>query len=422
MAVKRKIGILLAAIIAAILLISLFVYLPMQDPNLARWLGIDYVKSNGSSNLIQSGSPVSNTTWLKVAANAWAYFQPGVGVDPNTGLPYASGINFKGFTAWDLGVYIQAIIDAQELGLVNATGTWGSSARIDKVMQFLLDRPLNTTTGYPFWFYDATNGQDYTSLSNQATGVVDEADTGRLFVALNNLRSYNSSLTSSIDYVVYNESDYAALIPQVEGDASSISVYGYYIDSGFAAFWPQQLGNIPNEILSNIAKLPKVTTYGVQLPETALTSEPLLCSIFEINSTNTALNGLMSQVYLAQEACYKATGNYVAFSEGNSLTSQYIYEWVVWANGETWKITNINDQVVNVSPIIYTKVAFSFLALYDSAYAQNLLVYLQKTLPDPSTSGYCDGATNSGQCVPGTGSNTNGLILDAALYAIQHTS
>ena len=41
---------------------------------------------------------------MKVAANAWAYFQPGVGVDANTGLPYAGGTNFTGFTDWDLGV------------------------------------------------------------------------------------------------------------------------------------------------------------------------------------------------------------------------------------------------------------------------------------------------------------------------------
>ena len=169
--------------------------------------------------LVVAGQPVNSSVWRGIAANAWAYFQPGVGVDPKTGLPYASGTNFKAFTAWDLGGYIQAVLDAQKLGLVSAEGSWGSSARLEKVMNFLENRPLNPTTGYPYWYYDATNGQDYHSLSDKATGTVDGADTGRLFVALNNLRSYNSSLAPRIDYIVYNQSDYAALLPSVEKDA-----------------------------------------------------------------------------------------------------------------------------------------------------------------------------------------------------------
>jgi hypothetical protein len=279
---------------------------------------------------------------------------------------------------------------------------------------------LNATTGYPFWYYDATNGQDYRALSDEATSPVDEVDTGRLFVALNNLRNYNSSLASSIDYIVYNQSNYAALLPSVENDASTNSVYAYYIDSGFASFWPHQVGNVPNEVMNNIVNTRNVTTYGVSLPDTAITCEPLLCPIFELNNNNAQLNGLMKQVYLAHEAYFDATGNYVAFSEGNSFTSQFIYEWVVAPNGDAWKITNnLQNTYYNINPIIYTKVAFSFLALYNSTFAQNLVAYLLKMLPNPSN-GYSDGVDSSGQCVPGAGSNTNSLILDAALYAVQN--
>ena len=48
-----------------------------------------------------------------------------------------------------------------------------------------------------------------------------------------------------------------------------------------------------------------------------------------------------------------------------------------------------------------------------------MVVYLEQSLPDP-TSGYSDGADNSGNLVLMVGSNTNGLILDAALYYIQN--
>ena len=53
-----------------------------------------------------------------MASYAWSYFQPFIGVDNNTGLPYAVGPSFTGFTDWDLGVYIQTLIDAQQLGLI----------------------------------------------------------------------------------------------------------------------------------------------------------------------------------------------------------------------------------------------------------------------------------------------------------------
>ena len=75
--------------------------------------------------------------------------------------------------------------------------------------------------------------------------------------------------------------------------------------------------------------------------------------------------------------------------------------------------------IFEMSPIIYNKVAFSFLALYNTTYAINMVAYLEQCLPTP-TNGYYDGADNSGNLVRDLGSNTNSLILDAALYAIQN--
>jgi len=113
-------------------------------------------ESSPNPGVIESGQPVNLAVWLGVAKNAWAYFQPGVGVDANTGIPYAGDTYFKGLTDWDLGVYIQAVIDAQEIGLISTSGTWGSYSRLDKALFYLENRPLNETTHYPFWFYDAT--------------------------------------------------------------------------------------------------------------------------------------------------------------------------------------------------------------------------------------------------------------------------
>ena len=59
---------------------------------------------------------MNSSVWRQVAANAWNYFQPGIGVDANTGLPN-SGYGVPYFTDWDLGVYIQAVMDANTTGV-----------------------------------------------------------------------------------------------------------------------------------------------------------------------------------------------------------------------------------------------------------------------------------------------------------------
>lgn len=425
---NRKIKALLAFAIVAVLLVSFFAFVPGQSSSLTKWFSKIGIRqgSDSDSGTIRSGQPVNSHVWFGVAGNAWAYFQPGVGIDANTGLPYAGGTNFKALTDWDLGVYIQAVIDAQEIGLINTDGALGSYARLNKALNYLENRPLNDTMHYPFWFYDATNGKNYPSLSDRSTDSVDVVDTGRLFVALNNLKEYNPTWAQRIDTFVYNEydnrSDYAALLPGLENGVSSNDIYGYYFISGFASFWPQQLGNIPANIINNISNSSTLTTYGnVSLPRVPLACEPLICSIFEVNRTNSELMTVANQVYRAHEANYDATGQYVAFSEGNGFSSQYLWEWVVGPDGTPWEITTSGGALYSGNAIVYSKIAFSFLALYNATYAQSTIVYLEKYLPSP-TKGYSDGVDTAGNVVPGLGSNTNGMILDAALYAIEKSS
>ena len=373
-----------------------------------------------SPGVIQSDTTMNSTVWMEVAANAWAYFQPGVGVDAKTGLPYAAGTSFTDFTDWDLGCYIQAAIDAQKLGLISNDSAWDFSARINDVLTFLENRTLNAE-GYPYQFYDATTGINDTAISSPET--VDIIDTGRLFVALNNLINYNSSLKQPIDNIVlYGRSNYTALVPSIESCASSTSIYAYLIASGFASFWPDQLSNVPSTILNNIFSADVTySPYGnVSLPEASITGDPLLFSVFELNNNSSQLMALSRQVYLASEAYYNATGQYVAFGEGNSPSNGYVYEWVVLPNGDTWEITGSGSGAyLKMDPVIYNKVAFSFLALYNTTYARNMVVYLEQLLPDP-TKGYSLGADNNGNLVSSVGSDTNSLILDAALYAIQN--
>jgi hypothetical protein len=394
--------------------IGIYVQPPRVDPGLISESDPD------APGIISTAWAINSTVWRQVASAAWNFYQPGVGVDAYTWLPYAGGTGFKAFTDWDLGVYVQSIIDAQNMSLIDPTD---ANQRLDKVLRFLENRPLNNTTHYPFWFYDSTSGQGYQSTTTYASNSLDMVDTGRLFVALSNLKAYNTSWTQRIDNFVYNvngnRTSYSDVVPSLANSAYSNSIYAYYFVSGYAHFWPQQVGAIPGKIMDNIVSSKNVTTYNVTVPYAPISCEPLLCSFFEL-SNNSKLTGLVNQVYLAHEAYYNATGQYVAFSEGNSPFNGFIYEWVVGPNGSTWVITNNAQNVYyDMDPVVYTKVAFSFLALYNTTYARNMVVNLEGALPSPKK-GYCEGADISGIGVEGLGTNTNGLILDAALFAVQN--
>jgi hypothetical protein len=387
----------------------------------------DPIISTKPPGLIELNPNLTATVWKTVAANAWQYFQAGNGVDRTTGLPKAS-LTFPYFTDWDLGVYLQAIIDANQTGLISNDGDWGSNSRIARVLTFLETRDLNNAS-YPFWFYQAADGKNYQAASDMATTNVDTVDSGRLFIALNNLKVFNSSLAPRIDSFVYNKlsnrSNYAAIVPSVLNDCKqSISIYTYYYASGFASFWPSELAGATTMILTNINNAGTTTAglNGLSLPNASISCEPLLCSVFELNN-NPKLMDLSKQVYLAHEARYNATGQYVAFSEGNGPTG-FIYEWVVLPNGDTWKIMNAGEtSYLNMNPIIYSKVSFSFLALYNTSFARNMNIYLEQSLPD-STSGYYAGADygsiGTSNLVLSIDSNSNGMILGAAKYAIKN--
>lgn len=395
-----------------------------------------FVKPPG---IITSAPNVDKSVWMQVAQNAWSYFSIRTGVDENTGLPYAGGANFGSFTDWDLGVYIQATMDAQKLGLVPVNGQWGSYGRIDKVLTFLETRELQNSTYYPYWFYDARTAK-MDPVSSSGVTSIDLVDTGRLFVALNNLRNftpltdYNSTLTQRINNIVLgtpsNRTNYSALVPDIwASNQNANSIYTYYVISGFASFFPQQLSRLPGIILDNLGKTPKVNVsyqgipLNVSLPKVTTTSEPLYCTLFELNN-DTRILSYARDLYLAHEAYYNISGSYAAFSEGDS-DSGFIYEWVIGPNGGFWEVTNAQQtQYYNINPIIYSKIAFCFLALYNTTCAKNTCMYLEDSLPDPS-SGYGEGADYNIDptminTVSQVGSNTNGLILEAALYGYQH--
>jgi hypothetical protein len=358
----------------------------------------------------QPSLAVDQAYWLRLANNAWNYYQPGVSVDPTTGL-HSAGLGWPYFTDWDLGIYIQTIIDANQLGILTTGGTWGADARLNKILTFLQTRTL-TSNGLPYVWYQSANGNPYVTEEQNA------ADTGELLVALNNLRVFRPDLAGAVNAIVYTRTNYALLEQAVDALTDSKNFYDYYVASGFAGFWPSRFSALASSILNNIVSAPTVLTYGVTLPTSKLTCEPLLLSVFNLAS-NAKLDGLAQKVYLAQEARYTATGKYVAFSEGNTgLDSHtYVYEWVINEDGSTWTINDVQSQAVDIAPIVYFKAAVGLLAMYNTSFTENMASYVESKLPTP-TSGYSDGIDENGRVDTSTIDKTNAMIIGAALYAI----
>ncbi len=243
----------------------------------------------------QNSLVVDQAYWLRLANNAWKYFQPGVAVDSITGL-HGAGLGYPYFTDWDLGVYIQSIIAVNRLGILSAGGTWGADARFNKILTFLQIRQL-ASNGLPYEWYQSANGNPYVADQQNA------ADAGELLAALNNLRVFRPELAETINSIVYNRTNYAPLEQAIDALTNSKNLYDYYVASAFAGFWPSRFSTLASSILNNIVSAPTISTYGVTLPTSKLMCEPLLLSVFNL-APNGKLNGLAEQVYFAHEARY----------------------------------------------------------------------------------------------------------------------
>ena len=229
----------------------------------------------------------SKAYWLNLATNAWQYYQPNNGINSVTGLE-SNAVGSNQFTDWDLGTYVQAIVEAEKLGILSPDGTWGGNYRIDKVLTFLENRPLINDPGKPdngqpyAWYYADL---PYRAVPGSAAQVA--WDAGNLLVALKNVENYGptSSFKSRIDAIVYSRTNYE---PEAQTAASLASSYGpdvyhYYLALGFGTFFDNYNGwtgfaptNFTTEaktILNKIVNSPSVSMglpapyNGVTLPQ-----------------------------------------------------------------------------------------------------------------------------------------------------------
>jgi len=352
--------------------------------------------------------------WLNYAKIAWRYFQPGVGVNPTTGLQYAN-TEWHKFTSWDLAGYILAIINAEELGLLPRDGDWGADYRVGKILRFLQNRPL-TEDRLPYLVYDAETGGLPPGVEAQSTNACDE---GRLLTALYKLKQHSPDLAQVIDDIV-SRVDYVKLALGVVAN----HFYDYYIARGFKFFGFDGYEPIARalQVVQKMAGDEHIEVYGERLPKVEVTSEPMLHGLLELDP-QPLFKDYASRVYRVQEKRWEATGKLTAWSEGAyPVYPYYIYECIVSAPPYegTWIIYSKGIGVVNITPVVYVKAAFGFHALYSTNYTKMLVDKLSRVLQASWVlgKGFVEGVDEEGNLIMVWTDKTNSLIINAARYAL----
>jgi len=365
---------------------------------------------------------MSEDKWLEIASIAWRYYTPGLAVEISTGLHH-SGLYWPYFTDWDLGSYIFAILDAEELGILPAQGLWGADYRLQKIINFLKTRELNQN-GVPFLWYDSRDGR---RSSDQPTN---PSDTGRLLVALYKLWKIKPQFREDIDYIVKQRTNFTYIASSRTMWASTSGAYAYYAALGFKYFGFGDFPPVKEKIESFIRAIeqgPRIMVEGVDLPKIYLTSEPLIHLILE-TEYDSRIFDLFFKVYMAHFNRYKR-GELVAFSEGNTPwpDPSYVYEWVTTSDGSSWVITRHDGSKVSIPPISYLKVALAFHAIYPSTYSRDLVNFILSGFAqhggDPNcpnnACGWMDGVDLSGNVVSTIIDRTNSIILSAARFSVK---
>jgi hypothetical protein len=98
------------------------------------------------------------------------------------------------------------------------------------------------------------------------------------------------------------------------------------------------------------------------------------------------------------------------------LISPYVYEAIKIPDGTSYLIYTWKGQSIDSSPEIFTKIAFALLAIYKSSYGFLLVDHLKNLA---TQNGFMEGMiSETGQVFGALTDNTNGMVVEAAAYAI----
>jgi len=342
--------------------------------------------------------------WGKIASTAWKYFAPGYGINPKTGLNYATQ-HWHIITDWDLGSYIAAVIAAEELGLLNKEGEYGARMRIEKVVNFLLNRALHEK-GVPYLAYNADNMEPATNLPTNLS------DAGRLLLALAQLKQKHPELEDIVDKIV-KRNNFEKIAFDENQWKTTDGLYAYYISKGYEFFNLSKHSHIEYflSLPLRLDSFKKVQTYNVSLPATWINYEPLLLLFYETKDKK--IERLLADVIQASINRYIYTGKTSAFSETPvDVQPFYVYEWISRGDEKTWIVTDHEDRIIFLPEVIVSQALIGMYAFNESEITTKMVNrFLPKIVTD---NGFLVGVYESGKTINILSDKANSLILSIA--------
>lgn len=365
---------------------------------------------------------------LDAARTAWRYFERNV--HPETGL-VSSVEGYPSTTAWDTGSSILAAVAAGELGVVAPDAL---HLRLEALLGTLERLPLFRGQ-LPNKAYDAATGRmtDYENRPAPEGIGFSAVDVGRLVSALVALGDRHPELRDRVARVIARW-DLCAL-------ARGGQLHGVHRDAdgrlrslqegrlGYEQYAARALALVGVEApraRSYRAHLAQTRLLGVEVPHDtrdfrrfgavdALVTEPWALDALELG-LDPAAAPLAARVFEVQKRRWQETGVPTALSEDHVDRAPWFMYDAILADGAPWRTVGPDGAPVSGLRSLSTKAAFALATLHpDDPYAA---VLLRETAAarDPER-GWLAGVYEAGAPNRALTANTNGVILEAVLYA-----
>ena len=364
---------------------------------------------------------------LEAARIAWRYFERNY--HPATGL-VNSVEGYPNTSMWDLGSTIFATVAARELGLLDARAF---ATRVDALlwtleMQTLFEGEL------PNKAYDAATGRmaDYANAPT-AKGIGFSAiDIARAVSALTALAERHPEHRAAVGRVL-SRWRWCRLL----GDGE---LHGALVEGG--AVRVVQEGRLGYEqyaadVLSRLGfRLAKARSYDRFTAETpilgvpvrydtrdrrrfgavdALVTDPWVLGALELGH-DAARDRLLRSILDVQRVRFERTGIVTAMGEDHIDQPPWFVYGAIWADGQAWQTVTPAGEDASRFQALSTKTAFALATLFpNDPYARVLHQAIAGTVD--AERGWFAGVYERGGLNRSLNANTNGIILEAVLFA-----
>lgn len=363
------------------------------------------------------------------ARTAWRYFERNT--DPGTGL-VASVEGFGGATSWDLGSSVIGLVAARELGLIGAEEL---RARARRLLRTLEEQPLHGGA-LPNKAFDVATGAmtDYSNRpASQGIGY-SAVDLGRIVSALVLLGALHPDLREPVRRVLARW--------EVCRVARAGELHGVHLDAAgtlreaqegrlgyeqYAAKGLALLGLDVGAARRHDRFAVEEPILGVRVPRDrrtrdrfgavdAVVTEPWVLDAFE-HGLDEASRPLARRIFDVQKRRWEKTGVVTALSEDHvDRPPWFVYDGI-WADGGAWQTVGPDGKRVEGVRALSTKAALALAALFpDDPYA-DVLRRAVEGARDPERGWYAGLYEDGGTPNRAVTANTNGIVLEAALFA-----